>query len=243
MLPAPDILRWAQACRAAYNSADPAVQFTELGFEIEGHIQVGDVSAYAIGDDQVFGLVGPGTNGLRNLLRDASIRFTAFDAPRFRQSVLVHDGFLGWWQAIADWATRCQPRGRQVVFSGHSAFGAAMQIAASVLHADVLITFGSPRVGNDDFASQLMDLPMQLVRVVHHLDLVPTVPSVGYVHAGDATCLDDRGQLQPPPEDLPEHALNRAEQLFADITLRALDDHHIDGYVTACAAFAGVHVD
>lgn len=238
-----DILRWARASRASYNLEDPGVLFAELGLEVEARITVGDVSAFAVGDDEVLGIVGPGTDSLPNVLRDAEFRLVAFEAPRLAGACKVHAGLLGWWEAVRPWAIAVAVRGRKVVLTGHSAFAAAMTLAAGELEADQLITFGSPRVGDNAFSLQLEVLPMEVVRVVHALDLVPTVPSIGYRHVGMALCLDDQGEAQTAPEDLPEHAMRTGRQLLADLDGEALRRHHIDGYVGACAAFASAPAD
>jgi thioesterase domain-containing protein len=78
---------------------------------------------------------------------------------------------------------------------GHSLGGALALLAAARLRDQGfdlagVITFGQPRVGNLDCATQLQSLP--LLRVVNACDLVPELPpeKLGYRHAGELLHLD-----------------------------------------------------
>jgi hypothetical protein len=66
--------------------------------------------------------------------------------------------------------------------------GAAMATLAASLHPPkALYTFGSPRVGNPDFAASLP--PVKVYRVVHPTDMVqalpPSIPTTVYRHVGE----------------------------------------------------------
>jgi len=79
--------------------------------------------------------------------------------------------------------------------SGHSLGGALAALAAARVRDSGsglggVITFGQPRVGDDDYALRLAALP--LLRVVNSCDLVPELPpeALGYRHAGALRHLD-----------------------------------------------------
>jgi predicted lipase len=78
-------------------------------------------------------------------------------------------------------------QGRKVVFTGHSLGGAlATLCGASVkdeipdLHVSV-ITFGSPRVGNKQFAEVFKAVDVS-IRCVNGSDVVTMMPNWGYEH-------------------------------------------------------------
>ena len=106
----------------------------------------------------------------------------------------VHDGFLNRWKElrseihthISKFTTIDQP----LIITGHSLGGAiatlcALDLAISGLSVK-LVVFGSPRVGNDDFARLVDHVLDNHIRVINWGDPVPRVPplAVGYRHAG-----------------------------------------------------------
>ncbi|MEZ5469423.1 MAG: lipase family protein [Lysobacterales bacterium] len=107
----------------------------------------------------------------------------------------VHRGFLraldGLWPQLRPALTG----DRRWWLCGHSLGGALATLAATrVLDAGARlagsISFGQPRVGDDECAAALARLP--LLRVVNACDLVPEMPpeTLGYRHAGKLLHLD-----------------------------------------------------
>ena len=78
-------------------------------------------------------------------------------------------------------------------YCGHSLGGALATLAAEKLRPQALYTFGSPRVGNGEFAATLGGLPV--FRAVDDWDLVTTVPprALGFEHVGEV-----RKLVEPP---------------------------------------------
>jgi hypothetical protein len=106
----------------------------------------------------------------------------------------VHSGFYDVWGSLE---TALVPELRRLrgahptlplIAVGHSLGGAAITIAAYVLAADLgfpldqLYTYGTPRVGNAEFAAAVT--VAQKYRVTHHRDVVPHLPPevVGFAH-------------------------------------------------------------
>ena len=74
----------------------------------------------------------------------------------------------------------------RLLLCGHSLGGAIANILAVDLRPNALITFGCPRVGDDQFVEYL----------------TPTVPLpfMGYEHAGDALYINNQGLLIVHPD-------------------------------------------
>jgi hypothetical protein len=93
----------------------------------------------------------------------------------------------------------------QIVFTGHSLGGAMAQMAAVDYH-DVngnadrisLYTYGAPRVGNDDWARFVDNLPFsnRMYRITRDGDPVPHLPliAMGYLHSKQNFLLRDSGE-------------------------------------------------
>ena len=117
---------------------------------------------------------------------------------------MVHAGFLVAYGPLSDGlaARLAELASRPVWFTGHSLGGALATIAAARA-GDFrgLYTFGSPRVGNADFAAALAS--GSCYRVVHHDDivarlpppLVPSVPVGVYHHVGRLVYIDHDGAV------------------------------------------------
>jgi len=80
---------------------------------------------------------------------------------------------------------------RRLLITGHSLGGAIATLTAfDLLYSKApflvsdLITFGSPRVGNDRFAQYFDEFDVRITRVTHYYDMVPHVPEMflGYEH-------------------------------------------------------------
>ncbi|EPB80279.1 triacylglycerol lipase [Ancylostoma ceylanicum] len=78
--------------------------------------------------------------------------------------------------------------------SGHSLGGALATLAASnIVESRIaedpdkvkLVTLGQPRVGDKDFAEALDDQVEYSYRIVHWMDVVPSLPKTGYWHQGE----------------------------------------------------------
>mmetsp|Transcript_3399 Transcript_3399/g.526 ORF Transcript_3399/g.526 Transcript_3399/m.526 type:complete len:145 (-) Transcript_3399:143-577(-) len=77
----------------------------------------------------------------------------------------------------------------KIVISGHSLGGAVATIFAAHLlklgyPVTELVTFGSPRVGNKEFAMYVSSRIPKAIRIVHNRDPVPCVPLLkqGFLH-------------------------------------------------------------
>jgi triacylglycerol lipase len=159
---------------------------------------------------------------------------------------LVHEGF---WRAIDTICGETQivqwlegNRAQTTVFTGHSLGAALATLAAARFPQAEVIAFGSPRVGNRDFANALS--AQKIVRYVDCCDIVCRLAPepMGYVHVGDAVYLDRNGLGKGAVDDKAlsyDRAAARASYLFryawrqGNVWVRDLADHAPVNYVSA----------
>ena len=162
----------------------------------------------------------------------------------------VHKGFrdsaAGLLKQTSTWLQDVASRRKRLLICGHSLGGAIATLLAIPANADALITFGCPRVGDDDFADALESrATLQMIRVVDCCDLVPTVPPpyMGYHHAGEALHIDHQGLILKSPSyaelRLDRRAGRRAysalwlEDPARRVPFRELADHAPINYIRA----------
>lgn len=144
---------------------------------------------------------------------------------------------------IADWLAG-EGRGHsRLILAGHSLGAALATLAATVLKPALMVTVGSPRVGDADFVAALAD--SHIVRLVDGCDVVTQLPPAlsFYAHAGavtyitcvDGTCVDD-----PAPSLIEaDRGLGRARYATehawkaGSVLLRELADHAPINYARA----------
>jgi triacylglycerol lipase len=106
----------------------------------------------------------------------------------------VHSGFLEAFESVWDSISKAlSGLGVPIFYGGHSLGAALATLAAARRPPEALYTFGSPRVGDSDFAAALSQVPA--FRVVDGRDVVTEVPpeGLGFSHVGE------EHRLSPPP--------------------------------------------
>ncbi|QRV73759.1 Lipase (class 3) [Ceratobasidium sp. AG-Ba] len=130
-----------------------------------------------------------------SLLTDANILTDPLDAklfPGVSSSVLVHDGFRN---AQANSAPQvlaavkkiiAEKGATKVTTTGHSLGGALATLDALYLKLNLpstivvkAVTYGQPRVGNQEFANLIDQKIPDFSRVTHEYDVIPIVPGRG----------------------------------------------------------------
>ena len=89
---------------------------------------------------------------------------------------------------------------KEIYITGHSRGGALATIFAVDnpynLYTKRIVTFGSPRVGDDKFVQTFNKrVKFDSVRYVNNLDLVTTVPFWGYSHVRGSVYFDRKGKI------------------------------------------------
>lgn len=177
-----------------------------------------------------------GTWSTKDLRADLKTRLVP--APR---EGMVHAGFMKYYSSTKQWlqlvlADVGQKTGfDKIVFTGHSLGGAQATLAAAdatdlvnrtTVKKVTCITFGSPRVGDADFARAFNSAMDNSLRVVFKNDVVSRLfTSRKYVHVGPAHVFSADGSWVDEPDSL-RHRKARA--------LRGrIMDHRLKPYVTA----------
>jgi hypothetical protein len=148
-----------------------------------------------------------GTANLENVVEDAA--YAKVHAPDL--GISVHAGFVDDAHAVWSFARPLLRPGLETRVTGHSLGGAlavlfAMRLSLEPQPLGRVITFGQPKVTNEQGVARFRSLP--LLRVVNHDDPVPNLPweTPGaargglYRHLGEELRLTDRGTFALFPE-------------------------------------------
>jgi triacylglycerol lipase len=157
----------------------------------------------------------------------------------------VHEGFFNALSEVrTDLEQALQPVRCKKLFTGHSLGAALATLLASLRKDGVLCTFGSPQVGDAEFAATLRGV--QNRRYVDCCDIVTRLPGIAdYEHCGELYYIDRNGLVMQNP-DTEFIAMDRltaeGEYLFQyawrgkNIGIRSLADHAPINYVSAVTA-------
>ena len=141
-----------------------------------------------------------GTSSWVDVLHDLDTRPVPADPSRRPEDITVHAGFrlkfFAIKEALEDLLVSNQHEFETVIVTGHSLGGALATIAAPFL-ADYFptkivkcISFGSPRVGNENFVKWFNSAVDTNVRVINEHDPVPHLPlGPAYHHVSDGVCI------------------------------------------------------
>merc|ERR1711871_359868 len=147
-----------------------------------------------------------GTRDPIDVVTDMTVRSIEFEPRKNVESGLVlgkmevHQGFLSAFESLSteinELLDDLSPNIRLIV-TGHSMGGALAQIAAAYYShmSPVLVTFGSPSVGDSEFCAFVnrQVSPAGGIRVFNEYDPVVSLAQiVGYSHAGTPVCLKQR---------------------------------------------------
>lgn len=160
----------------------------------------------------------------------------------------VHEGFarsaLALEGPVRRWLAGPAQQRKQLLVCGHSLGAAIATLLAPALGASMLVTIGSPRVGDAGFAASIDAAGIEVVRIVDFHDAVtrvPPKPLFGYRHAGRAVFIDADGRLVDDPAAEAVDAEIGADHLVAIVghlalgrgLTRDLTDHAPVNYVRA----------
>ncbi len=160
----------------------------------------------------------------------------------------VHRGFkaalLEIWTDLEDYVSNLQKDNLKIWITGHS-LGAALATLAADRYGNVqgLYTYGSPRVGDQDFKK---DFNVNTYRFVNNSDVVTKVPPSGmYCHVGELKYIDSEGIIHDNTNRWERwsdeiqgkfnnifNALGQARKGFTEVLLGPIVDHVPTLYAT-----------
>lgn len=101
----------------------------------------------------------------------------------------IHNGFADSYGKIRKYITNYINKSDKVIFTGHSLGGSLACLASFFFKKEgydvTCVSFGQPRVGDNDFKTAFNKLGVKMYRFVHGYDIVPTIPRVFYQHVGN----------------------------------------------------------
>lgn len=155
----------------------------------------------------------------------------------------VHRGFATAYDSIHGWLDQQVKHTEpiQMLITGHSLGAALATLAASIYPAAHLYTFGSPRVGDGEFADSFVS--RTVARFVNCADLVTRIPPepMGYQHVGTERYIDRSGTLRltmDAVQKFEDAAIARVEYIASSawrpgsVAVRDLADHAPINYVS-----------
>jgi hypothetical protein len=176
-----------------------AVKLDEIDFFNVGDTEAALVKPLETSSPQFAALVLRGTNDPRDWLTD----FKAIP-HRWAGGGLVHKGFADALHSVWDKVTasldKNVPADCPLFIAGHSLGAALATLAAALRRPRGLYTYGSPRVGDDDFGETLAGV--NNFRVVNNRDVVTTVPPpLPFHHVGELHYIAHEGGMLVRPDD------------------------------------------
>jgi hypothetical protein len=181
-----------------------------------------------------------GTDDPKALWRDLEVPFEPW-----KMGGRVHAGFAKYLSPVCEAVRQVVEAlaGDDLVFTGHSLGAAAATLTESLWPGATLCTFGSPRVGDADFAATV---PAERVdRFVDCCDKVCQVPpeGLGYVHVGALRYINRDGVVAnaPTAEEIEldqgagrkTYLRRHAWVVWRNVLSRSLADHAPINYVVA----------
>tara|TARA_R110002096_G_scaffold24625_9_gene77464 strand:+ start:10637 stop:11605 length:969 start_codon:yes stop_codon:yes gene_type:complete len=119
-----------------------------------------------------------GTSKIRQWIMNAVVRphgWRRFRLDTDPDSAFVHSGFYVLFKRVwSQMEAELEALPRPWIFTGHSLGGALAMIAGAVVEAELVCTFGTPKVGNSDFCR--LKSGRRVWRLVNDMDIVPRLP-------------------------------------------------------------------
>lgn len=201
---------YSQAARMAMFSSAVYSDFDGLNYKLLKHgvkdwswFDRGGTQAFITVDDDDIIICFRGTEP--DKMSDVFADLKAWP-KRSQEKGLVHFGFAEALDKVYDEIkthvqyvkSRDSAKNWRVICTGHSLGGALATLCASRLDANVVYTFGSPRVGTRSFCKEMKNDKITHYRFVNNNDVVTLVPFwfMGYRHYGELQYINHYGNIR-----------------------------------------------
>ncbi|MCB0195573.1 MAG: lipase family protein [Anaerolineae bacterium] len=149
------------------------------------------------------------------------------------KSMTVHSGFMGAYNSVREAVQKAvkSTKHKQVVFVGHSLGGALASLAALDTAYNIpgkeisCYTYGSPKVGNDNFVKAYNKLVPNTYRCVNGRDMVPSAPPGAFGHVGQLYCVGGATAQEYGWTELVANLMDK------------IDDHFPNNYINELKVF------
>jgi len=222
----------AIVAKAAYANSCDSKDFTITGRFYNQATDTQGLLGVAFNNTFVVAFRGSEETGIADWMTDAKFLQTKLPfGPKSDDNLKVHQGFIEAYNSVRVSVLQMvqQSPHQRVITTGHSLGGAlatlcALDVAENIsAKTTACYTFGSPRVGNPNFAVFYNKLVPQTFRIVNGADLIPELPPGAYEHVGQ---FHQVGQLPPKDERWSAMVSN-----FISNTKSKVEDHLPHNYV------------
>jgi triacylglycerol lipase len=194
---------------AAYGQGFDMKGFQLVGrFENKGtHTQ--GIFGVANGNTFVLAYRGSEETGIADWIRDVKFLPADFPYGDGNKAIKVHSGFIEAYSSVREAMFKAAKESplKQVLCTGHSLGAALATLSALDIKYNLpdktvtCYTYGSPKVGNSDFAKLYNKHVPQTFRYVNGIDLVPSLPPdipfvIDYEHVGQLCHIGDTQESQ-----------------------------------------------
>lgn len=178
--------------------------------DVKEHFSVANMEGVIVEKDGKEILMIFGSNELIDWFYNFSFRFMTTPYPSVtRDEIKVHKGFYTSYLRIRDFILKRFKNNENLIVYGQSLGGAIATLAALDLKYNYrnlnieLITTGSPKVGNNEFARSFNKYIGNYVRYVYGRDIVVIAPPglFGYVHVVEETTLGKKKKIRMSVKD------------------------------------------
>jgi pimeloyl-ACP methyl ester carboxylesterase len=223
----------ALASKAVYSDESDAESWAyESGYSDFEWFEVEDTQAMVVTSDDKCVLAFRGTTDIADWMTNLDVWKTAY---RYGN---VHSGFHAALDFVWDEIELlvAQHSDKELHITGHSLGGALATLAMAELQYTQasLYTFGSPRVGDKEFATTFNQL-YRTYRFVNNNDVVTRIPLAGYDHIGSLRHFTTAGKMLIEPSDW-RVEMDRIWGRMRWAPMDGIKDHDIGGYGDLVAA-------